>query len=125
MRSDGAVLWVAGDETATVERLVADDRTPRVGRADDASALADFVDLPGADADEEADIEGLARDGGFLWAVGSHSLRRKRIKDQARRREGARAARQGGGAGQPAGRWCACRSSEVDGAAHPGPRDYS
>ena len=27
------------------------------------SALADLVDLPGADADEEADVEGLARDG--------------------------------------------------------------
>jgi hypothetical protein len=36
--------------------------------------------LPGADADEEADIEGLARDGAFLWAVGSHSLRRRQIK---------------------------------------------
>jgi hypothetical protein len=38
------------------------------------------VDLPGDDADEEADIEGLARHGHFLWAVGSHSLRRRRIK---------------------------------------------
>ena len=35
-----------------------------------------------ADADEEADIEGLARAGSFLWAVGSHSLRRKQIKEK-------------------------------------------
>ena len=78
VRSDGAVLWVAGDETATVERLVAEDG----GWGDQRSfALADLVDLPGA-ADEEADVEGLARDGGYLWAVGSHSLRRKRVKDK-------------------------------------------
>ena len=78
VRSDGPVLWVAGDETATVERLVAVDG----GWGGQVSfPLADLVDLPGA-ADEEADIEGLARDGRFLWAVGSHSLRRKRIKDR-------------------------------------------
>ena len=78
VRSDGEVLWVAGDETATVERLVAEGD----GWGGQTSfALAELVDLPGA-ADEEADVEGLARDGGFLWAVGSHSLRRKRVKDK-------------------------------------------
>ena len=78
VRSDGSVLWVAGDETATVERLVAEGD----GWGGQTSfALAELVDLPG-DADEEADVEGLARDGGFLWAVGSHSLRRKQIKDK-------------------------------------------
>lgn len=77
-RSDGQVLWVAGDETATVERLVPDDD----GWGGQMSvALAELVDLPG-DGDEEADIEGLARDGAFLWAVGSHSLKRKRVKDK-------------------------------------------
>lgn len=84
VRSDGSVLWVAGDETATVERLVAEDD----GWGGQTSfALAELVDLPG-DADEEADVEGLARDGGYLWAVGSHSLRRKRVKDK---HEGAKA----------------------------------
>jgi hypothetical protein len=77
VRSDGPVLWVAGDETATVERLVAQDDG---WGSQESFPLADLVDLPGPD-DEEADVEGLARDGGFLWAVGSHSLRRKRIKD--------------------------------------------
>ena len=81
VRSDGPVLWVAGDETATVERLVADDeRTPQEYAGQVTYRLADLVTLPGLDADEEADIEGLARSGDFLWAVGSHSLRRKRIK---------------------------------------------
>jgi Protein of unknown function (DUF3616) len=81
VRSDGPVLWVAGDETATIERLVADDPAAPSRYGDQTSfRLADLVDLPGADADEEADIEGLARHGHFLWAVGSHSLRRRRIK---------------------------------------------
>jgi hypothetical protein len=94
VRVDGPVLWIAGDETATVERLVADhpDRPTEYGD-ERTFRLADFVDLPGADADEEADIEGLSRHGHFLWAVGSHSLRRKRIKshhsgDRALRRLG-------------------------------------
>lgn len=83
VRSDGAVLWVAGDETATIERLVADDPiVPRRYDRQTSFRLADLVDLPGADADEEADIEGLARQGNFLWAVGSHSLRRRQIKSK-------------------------------------------
>jgi hypothetical protein len=81
VRVDGRVLWLAGDETATVERLVADAEDRPTEYADERTfRLADFIDLPGADADEEADIEGLGRTGHFLWAVGSHSLRRKRIK---------------------------------------------
>jgi hypothetical protein len=80
VRSDGPVLWVAGDETATIERFVADDPAdPREYGAETTFRLADLVDLPGDDG-EEADIEGLARSGPFLWAVGSHSLRRRRIK---------------------------------------------
>ncbi len=83
VRSDGPVLWVAGDETATLERLVADaPADPREYGRQTSFRLADLVELPGDDADEEADIEGLARTGPFLWAVGSHSLRRRRIKDR-------------------------------------------
>jgi len=81
VRSDGRILWVAGDETATVERLVADDELMPTQYAGQVTVrLADLVELPGADPDEEADVEGLARSGNFLWAVDSHSLRRKRIK---------------------------------------------
>ncbi len=78
VRSDGPVLWVAGDETATVERLV---ETGDGWGEQETFHLADLVALPGP-AEEEADVEGLAREGHFLWAVGSHSLRRKRIKDE-------------------------------------------
>ena len=89
IRTDGPVLWVAGDETATIERLVADDPgQPAAYDRQTTFRLADLVSLPGEDPDAEADIEGLARTGPFLWAVGSHSLRRKRIKS---RHDGAKA----------------------------------
>ncbi|MEU4426372.1 DUF3616 domain-containing protein [Actinoplanes sp. NPDC024001] len=83
VRLDRRALWIAGDETATIERLLADDPVrPAEFGAEASFRLADFVDLPGLDADEEADVEGLARTGHFLWAVGSHSLRRKQIKER-------------------------------------------
>jgi len=83
VRLDGHVLWIAGDETATVERLLADQPEKAAEFGDETTfRLADLVDLPGDDEDEEADVEGLARSGHFLWAVGSHSLRRKQIKEQ-------------------------------------------
>jgi hypothetical protein len=91
VRLDGHVLWIAGDETATVERLMADHPEKATEFGDEVTfRLADFVDLPGADVDEEADVEGLARAGHFLWVVGSHSLRRKQIKE---RHDGDRALR--------------------------------
>ncbi|WP_019633311.1 DUF3616 domain-containing protein [Actinomadura atramentaria] len=82
VRRDGPCLWVAGDETATVERLTAvADAAGRVTAyaGHRTVRLADLVELP-AGPDEEADIEGLARADGWLWAVGSHSLKRKRVK---------------------------------------------
>jgi hypothetical protein len=41
--------------------------------------LADLLDLPGT-AGEEADLEGMAAADGFLWAVGSHGLKRTNAK---------------------------------------------
>jgi hypothetical protein len=80
VRTEGRMLWVAGDETATLERLVADDAQRPTAYGEQLTIrLADLVDLPGP-PDEEADIEGLARSGDFLWAVGSHSLKRRRVK---------------------------------------------
>jgi Protein of unknown function (DUF3616) len=80
VRTDGDHLWVAGDETATVERLVLDSATAptRAGRQR-SFRLADLVQLPGP-PDGEADLEGIARSGGWLWAIGSHALIRRRVK---------------------------------------------
>ncbi len=70
----GRTLFAACDETSTIERLVLDDE--REAFTDHSSfALGDIFDLPGG-ADGEMDIEGLAVDGGHLWATGSHSLKR-------------------------------------------------
>jgi Protein of unknown function (DUF3616) len=90
---EGNCLWAAGDEAARIERLTA--TTDDQGRftaftAHRGFALSDLVALP-AGPDAEADIEGLARSAGWLWAVGSHSLKRKKIKShqsatKARRR---------------------------------------
>ena len=80
VRVEGDVLWLAGDETATLERLVLDDAlAPTRGDGQRTYSLADLVDLPGP-PDEEVDLEGLARAGDWLWTIGSHSLVRKRIK---------------------------------------------
>lgn len=86
VRSDGPCLWIAGDETATVERLTALGPSAlgltAVGQEYGhhvTVSLAEVVDLPGG-AEDEVDIEGLARQGPYLWAIGSHSSCRKRIK---------------------------------------------
>ncbi|MCX6465409.1 MAG: DUF3616 domain-containing protein [Pseudonocardiales bacterium] len=80
VRVEGEHLWLAGDETATLERLTLDSPTaPTRGDDQRTFALADLVDLPGP-PEEEADLEGLARSGDWLWTIGSHSLVRKRIK---------------------------------------------
>src|SRR5918997_4743463 len=79
-RADGEHLWVAGDETATIERLVLDPAgaPTRAGRQR-CFRLADLVQLPGP-ANGEADIEGIAWTSGWLWALGSHALVRRRPK---------------------------------------------
>lgn len=76
VRRDSTGAWVAGDETATFEHL-----TWTGDRFDGQRGfrLADYVRLP-AGPDEEADIEGLARADGHLWLVGSHSLKRRKVK---------------------------------------------
>lgn len=84
----GATLWVANDETVSLERLTqrSDDGTGACHYGQHKQfQLSDYLALPvppGDDPDEldEADIEGLAFDGGYLWLVGSHSLKRKKPK---------------------------------------------
>jgi hypothetical protein len=75
---DGPWLWLAGDELPRLERLTLD--RPDNGRYDDHRwfALGELVDLPEG-PDEEVDVEGLDRQGPYLWVVGSHSRSRKRV----------------------------------------------
>lgn len=87
----GSSLWLANDESVSLERLTVceEDSTGRSSFTRDHRqyALHDYLDLPlpahGESEDDinEADIEGLACDGKYLWLAGSHSLRRKQPRD--------------------------------------------
>jgi hypothetical protein len=71
----GNHLWLACDETPTIERLTQREDGSFAGHR--SFALADFVDLP----DEgEVDVEGLAYAAPYLWVVGSHSHKRSKAK---------------------------------------------
>ena len=78
----GDWLWVIGDEACGVDRLrrlpPAGTEGLRFGEVHD-FPLAELLDLPGA-AEEEADLEGMAVADGWLWVVGSHSLKRKNAR---------------------------------------------
>lgn len=82
----GESLFVASDESASLERLTR--LVPEAGRkgggapaygAHRSYAIADFIDLPGGDG-AEVDVEGLSAHGGYLWLVGSHSVKRGNAK---------------------------------------------
>jgi hypothetical protein len=81
----GKTLWVANDETISLERLslVSDGKTGsyRYGRHTQFS-LHDYLRLPvpsrGRTDVEEVDVEGLDYQDGYLWLVGSHSLKRNK-----------------------------------------------
>lgn len=74
-------LWVAGDETTRLERLIraANGDEEEVYGRHEAFALSACFDLP-AKEKEEADIEGMDVSDGYLWLVASHSLKRGRPK---------------------------------------------
>ena len=71
----GRDLWLGSDEGAALERLspVGADRWGRHATID----LHAVLDLPNA-RDEEIDVEALAAADGWLWVVGSHSVKRKK-----------------------------------------------
>ena len=83
----GRTLWVANDETVSLERLTLSEKegtgSSRIARGHTQFALHDFLPLPLPAHGEtladinEADIEGLACDNKYLWLTGSHSVRRK------------------------------------------------
>ncbi|MEG0859169.1 MAG: DUF3616 domain-containing protein [Pseudomonas sp.] len=81
----GGTLWVANDETTSLERLTIQDAAPGdVVTCDEHQSfpLGTYLDLPMPEVDDEIDIEGLAYapDSGYLWVVGSHSLKRKKAE---------------------------------------------
>jgi hypothetical protein len=85
----GNALWVANDETVSLERLelrgVDPDGTQRFG-GHGSFPLDEYIRLPvpvprkrsRRQDVEEADIEGLDFSDGYLWVIGSHSLKRAR-----------------------------------------------
>ena len=75
----GDTLFCAADENSAMEQLLWDGKAKRYG-AHRCLPLADVFDLPDG-GDGEMDIEGLAIDGGWLWIVGSHSLKRSKLRD--------------------------------------------
>lgn len=85
----GQTLWVANDETISLERLtlIKDGNAGpyRYAREHTQFSLHDYLTLPippsGEAGDvQEVDIEGLAYADGYLWLVGSHSRKRKKPK---------------------------------------------
>jgi len=91
----GDTLWVTNDETISLERLSLvegdDTGTYRYGRHHKQFSLIDYLQLPVKPREladlEEADVEGLSYENGYLWLVGSHSLKRKKpkMKDGAKK----------------------------------------
>ena len=76
----GDDLWVASDETTSVERLSTDDGlTFQHHRS---FSLQDLINLPaqGTPDDQEIDIEGLDYHDSYLWLIGSHSIKRKKVE---------------------------------------------
>ncbi|MCI0363571.1 MAG: DUF3616 domain-containing protein, partial [Phycisphaerales bacterium] len=69
----GGHLWLGGDEGTEIDRMTA-DQAGNFGEHQRFD-LAPLLPMP-AGAGSEIDIEGLDFDGGYLWMVGSHSLKR-------------------------------------------------
>ena len=83
----GNTLWVANDESISLERLTlgTTGRSRNFTHAGQHKQfpLVDYLQLPAASGEdpakiEEVDLEGLAYDDGYLWLVGSHSLKRNK-----------------------------------------------
>ncbi len=79
---EGGCVFLGSDEGPGLERLVpiGGEGGRYGGRVE--YPLKPLFDLEG-DKDDEADIESLAADGGWLWLVTSHALTRKKLKDDA------------------------------------------
>jgi Protein of unknown function (DUF3616) len=81
----GEHLWVANDETTSLERLTLEGDHAR------AHCTFDLTNLLGLPGEGEIDIEGLDVEGDTLWLIGSHSSVRKRVKGNTSPAEAQRA----------------------------------
>jgi hypothetical protein len=77
--SVGKNLFLASDETATIERLKIGEEG-RTFSQHQQFQIDRYVKLP--DPQAEIDIEGMDYDDNYLWVVGSHSLQRDRPKSK-------------------------------------------
>lgn len=82
-------LWVASDETLSVERLDRVRGREPTFAAHATFAIEKFLRLPDG-MREEADVEDLDISGGYLWMVGSHAAEREMPGDGASPRKIAR-----------------------------------
>jgi hypothetical protein len=72
----GATLFLGSDEGIAIDRLRQTDAGWRgCGRIE-------LSDCLGIDPTQEADIEGLAEDDGWLWVLGSHARTRPKLKQR-------------------------------------------
>ncbi|RNI26783.1 DUF3616 domain-containing protein [Rufibacter latericius] len=75
----GDYLWMSCDEQTTLERL---KKTGEHSFGEHVHFdLTQYLDLPDG-KNSEIDIEGLGEGGGYLWLVGSHSLKRKKPRKE-------------------------------------------
>jgi len=82
----GDTLWLANDEALRLERLSLKEEDSHGGTykygKHTVFSLDQYLQLPAPPSTdlediEEADLEGLAYHDGYLWLIGSHSLKRK------------------------------------------------
>lgn len=79
--SHDGYLWLGCDEGANLERLtLLNPDTKDLFGDHKRFVVQDYVDLPAND-ETEVDIEGLAESDNYLWLVGSHSWKRKSVKE--------------------------------------------
>jgi hypothetical protein len=77
--SPDGYLWVGSDEMVGIERL------ELIGKHSygkhQSFLLQDYINL--FNTEDEIDIEGMDYSNGYLWLTGSHSTKRKKIKDKS------------------------------------------
>lgn len=75
----GKYLWLGTDELTAIERFTKIESKSNVYGAHRRFPFQDFID--GFDeAAGEVDVEGLDYQNGYLWIIGSHSSKRKKVK---------------------------------------------